>query len=466
MREIAVSDVSLYESSKSDKVNLSFKEKLEIARRLQDLGADVVELFEVKDKADEVLVKTVCACVKKTTLSIHAGNSPESAEKNASLLSLAKKKRLVVDVPSSPVAMEYSASKKPVAVIEFVGNMVKKCRSLCQEVEVCFLDATRSDVSFLSKAIAVAKENGASVITLTDYAGNSTPEEFSAFLADVKTRTPELSDVKLAVACKDVFSMGTACCLAGIFGGADEIKICSVTGFDYPKTESLFSAIEFIGAKKGYSCSVNKTESGKIVEIIERLACKGGTVNFPTESGQKSLTIEDISENRLKKLIKNQGYDLNPEDFRKVTEEVKRLSAKKTLTLKDIDVIASTTALQVPETFTLDRFSVNSSNVLTATASVVLLKGGKPISGLSYGNGAVDASFLALEKITGEHFELEDFEIGAVTEGKEAVGQAVVKLRADGKVYSGSGVSTDIIGASIRAYVNAVNKIYFERNGK
>ena len=146
--------------------------------------------------------------------------------------------------------------------------------------------------------------------------------------------------------------------------------------------------------------------------------------------------------------------------------EFLRLSEKKTVNTKDLDAIIATSAMQVPETYSLISFSVNSSNVVAATASVVLSKNSEKMSGLSFGNGPVDAAFLAIESVVGRHFELDDFELGAVTEGKEALGQAIVKLRLNGAIYSGRGVSTDIIGASIRAYVNAINKaVYSEVDG-
>ena len=122
--------------------------------------------------------------------------------------------------------------------------------------------------------------------------------------------------------------------------------------------------------------------------------------------------------------------------------------------------------MQVPETYSLVSFSVSSSNVLAATASIALKNGEETLNGLSFGNGPVDAAFLAIESITGRHFELDDFDLSAVTEGKEAMGQAVVKLRYNGVIYSGRGISTDIIGASIRAYVAAINKIVYEESKK
>jgi len=133
---------------------------------------------------------------------------------------------------------------------------------------------------------------------------------------------------------------------------------------------------------------------------------------------------------------------------------------------KELEAIVSGVAMQVPPTYTLVSYMVNSSggNALAASAQIVLDKKGETMQGISMGDGPIDAAFVALEQIMGCHFELDDFQIQAVTEGKEAMGSALVKLRAEGKLYAGTGISTDIIGASIRAYLSAVNKIVFEQN--
>ena len=126
-----------------------------------------------------------------------------------------------------------------------------------------------------------------------------------------------------------------------------------------------------------------------------------------------------------------------------------------------MEAIVATEALQVPPTYKLVSFVVNSGNVINPTANIILEKQGKRYTGLSSGDGPIDAALLALEQIIGCHYELDDFQIQAVTEGREAMGEALIKLRADGKLYSGRGISTDIIGATIRAYVNALNKIVY-----
>ena len=156
------------------------------------------------------------------------------------------------------------------------------------------------------------------------------------------------------------------------------------------------------------------------------------------------------------------GYDLSQEDISKVFEEFRRISGKKNVGAKELDAIVAYAALQVPATYVIDSYVINSGNIISATANISLLKNGEKVVGLSRGDGPIDASFLAIEQIVGHHYELDDFQIQAVTEGREAMGSALIKLRSNGRLYSGRGISTDIIGASIRAYLNALNKIVYE----
>ena len=155
--------------------------------------------------------------------------------------------------------------------------------------------------------------------------------------------------------------------------------------------------------------------------------------------------------------------DLTQEDGAKVYEAFCRIAEKKdTVGEKELDAIIAAAAMQVPPIYRLDSYVINTGNTISATAHVRLRKGDAVQEGISLGDGPIDAVFLAIEHIVGCHYELDDFQIQSVTEGREAMGQAVVRLRNGGKLYSGRGISTDIIGSSIRAYISAVNKIVYE----
>ena len=144
------------------------------------------------------------------------------------------------------------------------------------------------------------------------------------------------------------------------------------------------------------------------------------------------------------------------EAFKKIAANKERVGAT------ELDAIVASAALQVPPTYILEGYVINAGLSFNATSHISLRKDGEVIEAVSLGDGPIDSSFKSIESVVGKHYELDDFRIQAVTEGREAMGESIVKLIADGKVYSGRGISTDIVESSIRAYINALNKIAYE----
>ena len=162
--------------------------------------------------------------------------------------------------------------------------------------------------------------------------------------------------------------------------------------------------------------------------------------------------------------VRKLGYDLSDEDMERVYESVVSTASGKSVGAVELEAIIAAVALQVPDTYRLLGFLVTNGSGISSTAYIKMEKNGEILEGVSSGHGPIDAAFLAVDKIIGIKYELDDFQIRSVTEGKEAMGAALVRLRQNGKLYSGNGISTDIIGSSIRAYVNALNKIAYEEN--
>jgi len=161
--------------------------------------------------------------------------------------------------------------------------------------------------------------------------------------------------------------------------------------------------------------------------------------------------------------VEKLGYDLSEEDGAQVWAAFQKIAARKDMiSSKELDTIVASAAMQVPATYVLNSYNITASNTASSMAHMKLEKNGQLLEGVALGDGPVDAAFLALENILGCHYELDDFQIRSVTEGREAMGETVVKLRSNGKLYSGRGTSTDIVGSSIQAYISAVNKIVYE----
>ena len=467
MQKLSIADITLKQAAKSGNCSLSFREKIEIAKLLNKIHVSVIELPAiVKEKTDMLLIKSISSCVTASSIIAVPVNLAEGdVERVAQSLSAAKCPRIQIEVPTSTVQMEYICGKKPAAMLDMIADYTKRAKALCGDVEFIADDATRSDPDFLYKAIAAAIENGATTVTLSDTAGKMFPEDISAMISDLYKNVPEAENVNVGFQCGNELEMATAGSVSAIKAGANEVKVSSIPSVFAPSMESICQIIKNFGDEFGYMTGVRTTEYHKAAKqiswIVNARTSKSVISDSSTTAEDFSLSEhDDITE--VSKAVAMLGYDLSAEDISNVYTEFKRISSKKTVTAKELDAIIASVALQVPTTYFLESYVINSGNIIPATANITVKKNGEVIRGLCGGDGPIDAAFHAIEQIIGHHYELDDFQIQSVTEGQEAVGSAVVKLRSNGKLYSGKGLSTDIIGASIRAYLNALNKIVYE----
>ena len=466
MNRIRISDVTMKQAGRE--VSLSFKEKIELAKLLDKLDVSVIELEGIhSSKIDSLRIKSIASSVQSGILAVPVQLDKESVEQTWNALRTAKHPRLQVCASVSSVQMEYLYHKKTDAMQQSVSETIGWCKALCQDVEFVADDATRSDPAFLAQILTAAIEKGATTVTVCDTAGTMMPEEFAAFVKGLYEAVPALKGVCLGVSCSNELSMADACVIAAACQGAGELKTAA-----YPVNTASLANVSRIISTRGDSfdaaCSVRVTQLNRTINQITWMCQTGRSKNSPFDNGVQEedtgiyLTAHDDMSGVLK-AVERMGYDLSEEDGVKVYEAFQTIAAKKEkVSTKELDAIVASAAMQVPATYQLDTYVITAGNTISATAHMKLRKLDATMEGVSIGDGPIDAAFLAIESITGCHYELDDFQIQAVTEGREAMGQAVVKLRSGGKLYSGKGISTDIVGASIHAYISALNKIVYE----
>ena len=466
MERIRISDMTMKQGGKESA--LSFKEKIELAKLLDKLGISVIEVEGIQNaRIDALRIKSIAMAVKESVVAVPVQLNAESIQASWNAVSQAKHPRLQVCAPVSSVQMEYLHHKKPDAMKAAIAETVAACCKVCKDVEFVADDATRSDPAFVYEVIAAAIEAGAKTVTVCDTAGSMLPDEFAAFVSGIYENVPALKEITLGVACSDQLSMADSCAIAAVRAGAREVKAAAyrLDAVSLPNVAKVLSAK---GDAFGITCAVRTTQMKRITDQIAWMFETGKSKNSPFENGVQDegagvyLTAHDDMAAVLK-TAERLGYDLSEEDGAKVFEAFKAIAAKKEkVSARELDAIVASAAMQVPPTYVLDTYVITAGNTIPSTAHLKIAKNGAMLEGVSVGDGPIDAAFLAIERITGEHYELDDFQIQAVTEGREAMGQTVVKLRASGKVFSGRGISTDIVGASIRAYINALNKIVYE----
>ena len=467
MRRIWISDVTMRSAANCSGHVLSFREKIELSKLLDKLGASVIETPPiVNKKTDSLLIKSLASAIRESVLAVPVSiTDPESVGAAWNAVSGAKFPRLQVPVPVSTVQMEYICSRKPAAVLEMLANTISECKKLGCEVEFVAEDAGRSEADFLSKAINAASAAGADIVTICDTAGTMLPDEFRDSVKKIRNELP--GNVRLGVSCSNAMYMADSNAMAAVQAGADEVKTIS-SGDGITALDKLVRIIQQRGEDADAFTTVRVTELRRAMDQIHRICQTNRSKNSPFDNGVRSdsqetiLSVHDDMQ-AVNAAARNIGYDLSEEDAVKVYEAFQNIASRKEqVGSRELDAIVASAAMQVPPTYQLESYVINSGNIITATAHVKLKKEDQILEGICIGDGPIDASFLAVEQIIGCHYELDDFQIQAVTEGREAMGETVVRLRSGGKLYSGRGISTDIIGSSIRAYINAVNKIVYE----
>ena len=462
MKKIIVNDTTIFSISKAGR-RTAFKDRVEAARLLDNAAVDAIELPEFSgDKTEEILIKSVSSAVKTATVAVRVPLlSPEYAEKASDAMKNAAHKRLQIAAPVSAAQMEFVYHIKPANMAEAIKSAVENARKYADDVEFIADDAWGGEFATLSAEISAAMEGGATVITLCECSGVKSYDEVGALVEKVRAEIPGADKVTLLVSCSDEYKLGLACTMAAIRAGADGAKTAVVAGS--VGANELSEIARQRAAEAGFSVGLNVTLLGKTVnKVTWILGGENGERGAISKSDSTSVTLDgDVTIDMMSEEVSKLGYTLSHEDLAAVYEEFMRLSKKKKIGGKELEAIIATTALQVPPAYKVISYVINAGNIISSMANIKLEKNGKELEGVGVGDGPIDAAFKTIESIIGHHYELDDFQIQSVTEGREAVGSAIVKLRSEGKLYSGQGISTDIIGASIRAYVNALNKIVY-----
>jgi len=460
MKRISIADITLKKLSEDRAVSLLFREKSAIAKCADEIGAEVIELPAVKSaREDKIIYKTIAQNVQNAILAIPVGFTGEGIAAGWECVKDAKNPRLQIELPVSTIQMEYTYHVKQAKMLEKIAELVKQAKTLCEDVEFSALDATRADTDFLVAAVKEAVASGANVVTICDNAGASTPDE----IAELTSKMKEAVTVPVYVQVSDRINMAVASAFSAIAKGADGLK-CAMVGKDALLTGELSDAINACGAQIGAEIKVKSTKIHSSIDDMTTNINHGTYENEASVSEEKKILLDsDSTVAQVAQAAAVLGYELSDSDIGNVYKALKHVCDKKgTVGSKEFEALIASSAMQAPSTYHFETYTTTSSNVSSSMSQVTLKCNNEIIRGVSNGDGPIDSAFRAIEQCIGHHYELDDFQVQAVTEGKGALGSALVRLRNNGKLYSGNGTSTDIVSASIRAYINALNKIVFE----
>ena len=457
MKKVFISDYTLDAAGKNTNNSLLFREKMAFASLLDDLGADYIELGEIKNsKEDEIIFKTISSKIKKCGVCVKTKIKTEEIDKAYECIKSAKKPCIQICLPVSTVRLEYLFHIKS-------DKLLDKIRELCsytakKECEVEFIaeDASRADVEFLSSCCKAACESGADRVTICDDAGIYMPEDIAKAVKGVINEVDKPVFVKVS----DFASLAVANAIAAVNAGAQGVKGL-ISHSDGLKIKNFALLLRKKGDDLGLYCGLDDT---KIYSDIKEILNKTSHISSNDSEGGEDLLITCATNlDELKKATMFLGYSLSAEDLGKVYSAVQNVCQKKNcIGSKELEAIIAANAQQAPSTYHLESYLTTSGSITSSISQLSLRFNDTIITGVAQGDGPIDSAFKAIEQAIGCHYELDDFQIQSVTEGKEALGAALVRLRSNGKLYSGNGLSTDIVAASLRAYINALNKIVYD----
>ncbi len=497
MEKIIIFDTTLRDGEQAPGASLNPQQKLEIAFQLEKLGVDVIEAgFPVASPGDFQAVQDISRKIKKSAVCGLARCLKADITSAAKAVKPAKHPRVHIFLATSKIHLQYKFRKAEDEILKIAKYAARFARLRCADIEFSPEDATRSERQFIYRVIESVIDEGVNTINIPDTVGYSYPQEIYSLITDIRNNVPNIEKAVIAIHCHDDLGLSTANSLSAILAGARQVH-CTINGIgERAGNASLEEIVMALKTRKDvfgdFFTRINTREIYRTSRLVSNLTdfvippnkAIVGRNAFSHESGihqdavlKKRSTYEimdphevGISSSQLVlgkhsgrhafgDRLKNMGFKLDAKQLNRAFARFKDVAdKKKDIYDDDLRIIVEDEIRVIKPAWKLAGFSISSGTNIKPSAKITLDKRGKLLSVESTGDGPVDACFRALDKITHLKAKLEDFRLEAVTSGKDALGHANLKLRIKSIIYSGSGSSTDIIEASILAYLNAVNK--------
>ena len=495
--KIFIFDTTLRDGEQAPGIHLNVKEKLEIAHQLAKLNVDVIEAgFPISSPSDFEGVKAISKAIKDRSIAALARANFKDIDAAGEALKNAASPVIHTFISSSDIHLKYQLNKSREEVLEIAAESVKRCKKYTDQIEFSAMDATRSDKEYLARMYEIAIKNGATVLNVPDTVGYALPLEYSELISYLMNNVKGIENVIISVHCHNDLGLAVANSILALNYGARQIE-CSVNGIgeragnaaieevvliiDTRKQDlnvytdinikEIAKTSNLVASLTGYLIAPNKAIIGKNAFAHEAGIHQDGMLK--DRSTYEILKPEDIGLSASKlilgkhsgrhafvKRLEDLGFMLSESEIEKSFERFKLLAEKKgAISDKDLKAIVQNEIRETSEYFKLNYYNILSGTNIKSTSTVGIEINGKLFESSYNGDGPVDASFKAIDQITNIKAKLVEYVIEAVTEGKDAIGSVKIIASANGIEVMGRGISTDIIEASIKAYVDAMNRI-------
>ena len=498
MKRIKIFDTTLRDGEQSPGCSMNLSEKIEMAKQLEKLGVDIIEAgFAIASPMDHKSVQAIAGAVTDCTVASLARCTKGDIDAAWDAVKEAKHPRIHVFLATSDIHMKYKLQMSPEEVLRRITDMVGYAKSFCEDIEFSAEDASRSDWAFLAQCYTNAVTAGATTLNVPDTVGYSTPQEMAELITYLRQNVAGIENVDISVHCHDDLGMAVANSLACIKAGATQVE-CTVNGIgERAGNASLEEIVMALHTRRDFydaETDINTKQiyrSSKLLSNITGVPIPPskavvGANAFAHESGihqhgvianaqtyeimnstdvgipQNTMVLGKHSgKHALRDKLASMGYELSDQELEKVFARFKILAdKKKNITTADLEALVLHRHNASYETCQLVSHVVNAGDGVPNTSCVKLKRAGEEMEEVAIGSGPLDASFKAINRMLGLDIKLDSFSLNAVTDGEDAIGEAVVKIEApNGRRYTGTGLSTDIIESSIRAYVNGINKM-------
>jgi 2-isopropylmalate synthase len=498
--KVIIFDTTLRDGEQCPGASMNLREKIEVARQLARLNVDVIEAgFPVISKGDFEAVSQIAAEIRGPIIAGLARCIDADIDAaGAAVKAAADRSRIHVFLATSKIHREHKLKKAHEEILRLAVEGVKRARSFVKDVEFSPEDASRTEPEFLAQVVEAAIEAGATTVNIPDTVGYAVPQQYAALIRYLKDNVKNIDDAIISVHCHNDLGLAVANSLAAIEAGARQVE-GTINGIGERAGNTALEEVamalktrsDFFG---GLDTSINTKEIVKTSRLVSRMSglfvqrskAIVGENAFAHSAGihqdgilkkRETYEIMDPREvgwgetelpltkhsgrHAMVARLEQLGFRLNETEIENVFRRFKEIGDKKKFVYDDdLSALVDDSILETQETYTLDYIHVTSGSSTVPTATIRLKRGDEILQDSSPGNGAVDAAMKAIDRILNQSGHLVEYNVQAVTQGKDALGEVTIKCDfGSGGLVSGKGASTDVIEASARAYLNAVNRV-------
>jgi len=498
---VKIFDTTLRDGEQSPGATMNIAEKVRVAEQLEKLNVDIIEAgFPISSEGDFEAVKEIAKTIRRAQVAALARTNRQDIERAWAAARFAKFPAIHTFIATSDIHLKYKLRKTRPEVLNEASKAVRYAKTLCGNVEFSAEDATRSDLDFLCQVLSKVIEAGATTINIPDTVGYAIPSEFENLIRTIRQKVKGIEKVTLSVHCHNDLGLAVANSLIAIQNGARQVE-CTINGIgERAGNASLEEIVMALRTRKDllqfhtrvlskHIFTTSRLVSKITGMVIQPNKAVVGANAFAHQSGihqdgilkekmtyeimtpesvgipKSSIVLGKLSgRHAFRERLKDLGYHLSESDLQLAFNRFKQLADKKReIYDEDIESIVVEEILRMPHRFKLIYINVVAGNVTVPTATVQMEVDGQLKQEADFGDGPVDATFKTIKKITRTRSKLLQFAINAITRGTEAQGEVTVRLEEKGHTVIGQGADTDVIVASAKAYINALNKMEFKK---